>query len=142
MKYPLALYGPNGWDDLADMVTARNEAQEAEARACGYKMLRELVEPASKPETAKAEPSNLEWDVPSAADWDRTIVTVATPPAPKPTMTLDEPPMYVAPEPFDWSRPWMTVKADLVGWGFTGRTKAEAIEWARSSGRIVPPPGR
>lgn len=71
MRYPLALYGPKGWDDLTDMVTARNEAQEADARARGYKMLRETVEAASEPETAASDPLviNVTWDKPSTDGW-------------------------------------------------------------------------
>lgn len=40
--------------------------------------------------------------------------------------------------PFDWSRKWLTLKADLVELGFTGTTKAEAIEWAQGQGIEVP----
>lgn len=38
----------------------------------------------------------------------------------------------------DWDRPWMSVKADLAAMGFDGRTKAEAVEWARREGVSVP----
>jgi hypothetical protein len=35
--------------------------------------------------------------------------------------------------PFDWNRKWMAVKSDLRALGFTGDTKAEAIDWAHEN---------
>ncbi len=35
--------------------------------------------------------------------------------------------------PLDWNRKWMAVKSDLRALGFTGDTKAEAIEWAHEN---------
>lgn len=40
-RYPLALYGPKGWDDLDDKIRALDAAQESAARARGYSTLDE-----------------------------------------------------------------------------------------------------
>lgn len=45
IEYPKALYA-HGWDDLDAMVTVLNAAEEAEARAQGY---RSLAEPDEAP---------------------------------------------------------------------------------------------
>lgn len=42
VEYPKALY-LRGWDDLAAMVTVHNAAEEADARAAGYRTLSEPV---------------------------------------------------------------------------------------------------
>jgi hypothetical protein len=42
VEYPKALY-PRGWDDLDAMVTVHDAAQEAKARAEGYRTLLEPV---------------------------------------------------------------------------------------------------
>jgi hypothetical protein len=59
VEYPKALYGPKGWDDLADCWRVHNAEEEADARADGYKTL--------------AEPRNVEPTL--------EIATLATPAA-------------------------------------------------------------
>jgi len=42
VEYPKALY-LRGWDDLAAVVTVHNAAEEADARAAGYRVISEPV---------------------------------------------------------------------------------------------------
>lgn len=135
-RYPLALYGPKGWDDLNDMVTVRSTDEEHEARGRGYST---LAEPRGAAE-------GVAFGGGSSGDVVKEVVIVAdqgsapeVTPAASGAIVLDEAPMYVRPDPFDWTRPWLTVRADLVGYGFSGKTKAEAVEWALTTGRVALP---
>ena len=39
VEFPKSLYGPQGWDNLDDMVIVENADEEADERKIGYSML-------------------------------------------------------------------------------------------------------
>lgn len=54
-EYPKSLY-LRGWDDLSAERVVKDAAEEADARAAGYRMLSELVEDAEPPAPRRGRP--------------------------------------------------------------------------------------